>query len=212
MFTKGRSLNMRDFDKTTRQRILSTAREELNIRSIKFTMDHLAARLGLSKKSVYKHFSSKQALIGEVIDYTLQEIVCQEELIYQNSALALPDQLRQLLLLYVQMLRPFHKTVLTDLKRYYPDEWQKLENFRQRKWQMIAGLLQEEIDHGRIRPVSYAIMQLIISKTVQNLLSIQPLAEDAIPLDTAIKELADILLTGNINDPNCQNDWLIQFS
>ena len=190
---------MSDLDTTIRQRIVSAAREELSTRSVTFTMNHLAARLGISKRSIYKHFYSKQALISDVIDHTLREITRQEEFIYQNSALPLPDQLKQLLLLYFRALRPFRKTVLRDLRRYYAEEWQKLVDFRQKKWEMIAGLLQTEIDTGRIRPVNYAILQLIVSNTVQNLLDDQSPAKNAVPLNTAMRELTDILLTGILN-------------
>jgi len=187
---------MSDWDTAIRRRILSTAREELSTRSVKFTMNHLSARLGISKKSIYKHFHSKQALIGCVIDHALLEITCQEKFIYQNSSLSLPDQLRQLLLLYIQALDPFRRTVLSDLKRYYANEWQKIADFRQKKGDMIAGLLQTEIDTGRIRPVNYAIMQLIVSNTVQNLLDDPSVLKNAVPLNIAMQELADILLTG----------------
>ena len=40
-----------------------------------FTMDDLANKMGMSKKTLYEHFPSKQDLVDACLDYAL-EIIC----------------------------------------------------------------------------------------------------------------------------------------
>ena len=48
--------------------IILTTYRELNLTGIKFTMDDIAAHLGMSKKTIYKMFTSKNDLILTVIN------------------------------------------------------------------------------------------------------------------------------------------------
>lgn len=41
--------------------------------SKRFTMDELAALLGISKKTIYKHFSSKEDLVVASVQYLISE-------------------------------------------------------------------------------------------------------------------------------------------
>jgi AcrR family transcriptional regulator len=55
-------------DSETRQRILSTAQQIfLKTGFSKVTMDELANELGMSKKTLYKHFSSKEDLLKVIM-------------------------------------------------------------------------------------------------------------------------------------------------
>lgn len=48
-------------------RILSVTAQEMNLHGLKFTMDDIARRLGMSKKTLYKLFRSKDELVLSVI-------------------------------------------------------------------------------------------------------------------------------------------------
>jgi AcrR family transcriptional regulator len=146
---------------------------------------------------LYQHFTSKAELIDTVINDKLAEISCIENAVYQKNHLVLSEQLRQLFLLYLQILYPFHKMVLKDLRRCYPNQWKTADEFRQKKWQKIVGLLHNDISKGQIRPVHPAIFKIIIHTSLQELLYNPPLPEETNSFD-AIKELIDILLTGII--------------
>ncbi|MEN6620695.1 MAG: hypothetical protein ABFD50_03965 [Smithella sp.] len=74
---------------------------------------------------------------------------------------------------------------------------QKADEFRHTKWQTIAALLYKEINRGHIRPVHPDILELIIRKSLQEMLRAPPLPQE-IHFD-AISHLIDILLAGMIN-------------
>ena len=182
-----------------RQEIICVAQALLNEKGLSaFTMNYLTTLLPISKWRLHQNFSSKEELINTVLDIRLAEISRTENAIYQKSAPVLFDQLRQLLLVYTRILHPFHKMALEDLKRYYPNQWKKADEFRQATWQKIAALLHKEISRRRIHPIHPAILELIIHKLLQELLRSPPLPKEISSFD-ALNELIDIVVAGIIN-------------
>ena len=54
--------------------------EEFRENGVKFTMDSLASRLGISKRTLYETVPSKTALIEMVIDLTFADVKKQQRL------------------------------------------------------------------------------------------------------------------------------------
>jgi len=72
--------------------------EEINESGIKFTMADLATRVAVSKSTLYAHFSSKEELIGEIVNYFLAGIRSYDEGIMNNDKLDFRGKLEALLL------------------------------------------------------------------------------------------------------------------
>nr|WP_139164469.1 TetR/AcrR family transcriptional regulator [Dendrosporobacter quercicolus]NSL49340.1 TetR/AcrR family transcriptional regulator [Dendrosporobacter quercicolus DSM 1736] len=161
------------------------------------TMNTLATRLSISKRTLYQNFNSLEELISTVIDSQLAKIARLEKTVSPKSNSIVLEQIRQLLLLYCRILQPLHQMSLEDVKRYYPNLWKKTDEFRQVKWQRIVDLLHKEISRGYIRPINPDILELMIRKSLQELLRAPPLPKGMNFFD-ACDQLIDILLTGII--------------
>src|SRR5690606_1933205 len=60
---------------TYKQQIIALATEKFTqFGSKQFTMDELAAILSVSKKTIYKHFSSKEDLVSESVRFLIEKI------------------------------------------------------------------------------------------------------------------------------------------
>ena len=75
-------------------RILEGALNVYKTKGVKFTMDDLAAELGMSKKTIYTVFPDKGTLLYEVVDYTFDSIKETQDSVLNNPDLSLVDKLQ----------------------------------------------------------------------------------------------------------------------
>ena len=110
--------------------ILLKARDlymKYGIKSI--TMDDVARELGISKKTLYQYVTDKDDLVGKFIDYEIairQEEICKCFRIGLNAV----EELFEISLFMNKMMRDQNPATEYDLKKYYPQHFQKTLNAR----------------------------------------------------------------------------------
>ncbi len=104
--------------------------KKYGIKSI--TMDDVARELGISKKTLYEHFSDKLHLVNAVID---QEILFNDLRLQKqksNSENAL-QEVFQIFHFHLQMLKEYNPSLEFDLKKYYPESYFRLKRIKREK-------------------------------------------------------------------------------
>ncbi|KAB0487203.1 DNA-binding transcriptional regulator, AcrR family [Pseudomonas reinekei] len=87
-----------------REAIIQAAIAEFRAHGFDITsMDKIAATAGVSKRTVYNHFPSKEELFAEILNQLWIRVTAEQETPYRSD-LPLRDQLRQLLAAKLQML------------------------------------------------------------------------------------------------------------
>ncbi|WP_223446672.1 MULTISPECIES: TetR/AcrR family transcriptional regulator [Pseudomonas] len=87
-----------------RQAIIQAAINEFRDNGFEITsMDKIAATAGVSKRTVYNHFPSKEELFAEILNQLWIRVTAEQETAYRPD-LPLRDQLRGLLMAKLQML------------------------------------------------------------------------------------------------------------
>lgn len=87
-----------------REAIIQAAIAEFRANGFDITsMDKIAATAGVSKRTVYNHFPSKEELFAEILNQLWARVTAELETPYRSD-LPLRDQLRPLLLAKLQML------------------------------------------------------------------------------------------------------------
>jgi len=87
-----------------RQAIIQAAIIEFRNNGFEITsMDKIAATAGVSKRTVYNHFPSKEELFAEILNQLWIRVTAEQETAYRPD-LPLHDQLRVLLMAKLQML------------------------------------------------------------------------------------------------------------
>lgn len=109
------------------------------------TMDDLARELGMSKKTIYKYFQDKTDMINSIIRLKLDmdKALCMN--CQQNSENAIDDLInvsRQV----IENIGNVNPAVFYDLKRYYPEAWQIMQNH---KWEFVLNMTRENISRGK---------------------------------------------------------------
>ncbi len=132
--------------------ILVRVRELYNRYGIKsITMDDVARELGISKKTLYQFVSDKDDLVGKFIDYEVE--IRQEEICRCfKSGLNAIEALFEISLFMNKLIREQNPATEYDLKKYYPQHFQKVVKIRrERMYNYILLNLKKGKEEGLYR-------------------------------------------------------------
>ncbi|MCH4552320.1 TetR/AcrR family transcriptional regulator [Aestuariibaculum lutulentum] len=94
--------------------------------SKRFTMDELASELGISKKTIYKFFDSKEDLVIQCVELLIKN--------YKNELTSIEgDPISSIILIYkkaFQHIAHFKPSFIFGLKKYYPKANLVFDEFR----------------------------------------------------------------------------------
>lgn len=138
---------------TPEGRILRAARQHLFVFGYSsFTMDDLAHELGMSKKTLYVHFPSKEAIVDKIIDCLVGALRARLEEITTNPALPFVAKLSAMIETIGTALAPASPAMLRDLERFAPTIYRKIETTRAENIPLYFGrLIREGIAAGKVR-------------------------------------------------------------
>lgn len=110
----------------------------------RFTMDDLAAELGMSKKTLYVHFAGKDVILSAVIDDLGREIRADAEALLHNRSLSFPEKLRGFVEGMAERLARLNPRNIRDVQRYAPALYQRLIEVREKNIPYVFGRFVEE--------------------------------------------------------------------
>ena len=114
----------------TKDRILKSAELlflRLGIKSV--TMDDIANELGISKKTIYLHFTDKDQIVNEVITSALEREKMEAEVIYKKAKNPIDEIFLSTNKMY-EMFENINPVMLFDLQKYHPAAWDKYLAFK----------------------------------------------------------------------------------
>ena len=106
-------------------------------------MDELATELGVSKKTLYVHFPSKDTLVGEILRGFVGEIRTSADTLFSDRTLGFTVKLRRFTEAMVKRLQ-VNPHLFHDLQRSAPHLYQQVEELRHRNIPHVFGLLLRE--------------------------------------------------------------------
>jgi AcrR family transcriptional regulator len=138
---------------SARSRILEAARAHLFAYGYcALTMDALAHDLGMSKKTLYVHFPSKDAIITAIIDGIGESIRARMDAVLSNSRLNFSQKLCGVSEVVGSNLAKAGPGLLHDLQRFAPQLYQKIDDLRQRNVPYVFGrLIRAGLAEGKVR-------------------------------------------------------------
>jgi AcrR family transcriptional regulator len=117
-----------------------------------FTMDDLAFALGMSKKTVYAHFPSKDAIISAIIAATGATIRRQVQAA-MTEAVPFPGKFKAVLGIIGVQFGPMAPGFLQDLHRHAPHLAREIDTLKDNNIPIVFNLLlREGIAEGMVRP------------------------------------------------------------
>ncbi len=128
-----------------RSRILEKARQHFFAFGYsKMTMDELAAELGMSKKTLYRHFPGKDAIVVALIHEMQKSIRADADAIMRNHTLTFAEKLRGFAESMIERLGHVQPGVLKDLQRFAPHCHRLIEEVRRDNILHVFGKIFEQ--------------------------------------------------------------------
>ena len=103
------------------------------------TMDDLAAELGMSKKTLYVHFPSKDALVEAILNCFVSDVRNSADALFTDRSLSFTAKLHRFSETMVQRFTRMGPHVFRDLQRSAPHIYRKIEEVRHHNIPYIFG-------------------------------------------------------------------------
>jgi len=184
---------------TIEYRIIQAFAEELKENGIKFTMDDLARRLGISKRTLYEHFSSKADILDALIEDAFAEVDKKNELILQNDDIPVTEKIKEVIISLPTHIELVDRPTLEQIKRSFPEQWEKLSEMYTKDWDEMDALIEQGIREGIIANKNAALIVKMIRGAVETAQDQHFYIVNDISLTEALSQIADIILYGLVS-------------
>ena len=189
-------------DPEERERILQLAKEEFFQRGFhRVTVDELATRLGMSKKTIYKHFPTKDDLVRNVVYFIRDQIAREAEAILLADKPFAPKTVAMLTVvgrIWGTMGRQFPD----DMKRHAPELWEEIQRFRRdRILSKLITLFRDAKKDGVFREdVNEEVFLLLFQEAIEGIMNPYVLSEQSFSANEAFRQILHILFEGVLTE------------
>ena len=179
-----------------KETILKGTLHVINDKGLKFTMDDIAERLKISKKTLYKFFDDKEALFLAMVDYMFDTIKESERKVIENEQLSTVEKIHKVLGVLPEGYKDVDLRQLYLLKDKYPKIYDQVEIRLETGWETIIELLEQGIAEGCIQPVKIPILKMMMEASVEQFFQRDILIRNNITYQDALDEVVNILMEG----------------
>ncbi len=165
-------------------------------KGLKFTMNDIALRVGMSKRTIYMVFADKESLFYAMVDYCFDKIKDSEQKVLMDDTLDTVGKLRAILAVLPEGYRDIDFRKLYVLKDKYPKIYQRVEERLENGWENTIALIEQGIAEGVVRPVNIAIYKVMLEATIEQFFQRDILISNQISYAEALDEVVDILVDG----------------
>ncbi|MBD3232691.1 MAG: TetR family transcriptional regulator [candidate division Zixibacteria bacterium] len=139
----------------------------------KVTTDEIASSIGISKKTLYKHFPTKKALLEKVISSTIEGISAKLEPTVTNDKVDFVDKLKGVMEIIANQTSQISQQFVNDIRNMDIGLWNMANRLREEKVMSHFGrLLKLGVKEGYIRDdINPEMLKLIYMNSVQSILT-----------------------------------------
>ena len=166
----------------------------------KVSMDELAKEMRISKKTIYKYFSSKSEIIAlsvETLQFNLKRIL--EQIISQDSSSI--EKIVQMSNTLLDVAFKVSDKWLDDLRLYSPDLWNGIEEFRTKTFMSTFGrILDQGKEEGLIIDRQNIIVLTVMFGGIRSVINPDFLLNNNFSATDAGKISLDIVISGILTE------------
>ena len=189
-----------------KKRILEKASESFFNRGYSgVKTDELAAELGISKRTLYELFPSKNDLLMASLQGVIRKIENETSEIVEeitNSTMGFIEGIKKLMDAISESIQRFGKDLLEDLKKKAPEAWLEIERFRADAIKKNFKILHRiGVERGYVKKeINEEVFYLIYHYSITNILRSDIVARLPMTMKDVIEDIIDVLFTGSFTD------------
>lgn len=180
--------------------ILQGTIQAFNKKGLKFTMDDIAAILGISKKTIYTVFRDKEELFLTMVDTIFDTIKESEQAIMDDEKLSTVEKIQKVLGVMPEGYQEIDFRQLYSLRDKYPKIYKQVEKRLETGWEPVLVLMEQGMKEGVIRQVRLPLVKLMMEAAVEQFFQRDILIRNQVTYTDALQEVVEILLQGIVEN------------
>jgi AcrR family transcriptional regulator len=185
------------------RRVLDTACEQyMRLGFSAVTTDETARAAGISKKTLYQHFPSKDELLRTVVRENTEKHNSAIRSICRDETCSIGKRLKRMMNYLSGLFGELSPAMVHDMQRSAPHVWVEIEKNRQRSIREDFGaLLKEGRERGDFRKdIDPKVFMLIYAETIRNVINPQAFAQLGVPPAKVFETVYKVLFEGMLTD------------
>lgn len=164
----------------------------------KVTMEEIASNLGISKKTLYKHFSNKDHILKEIVHANKCEVDKFIEDLMAQKKMPFIEKLKIFMNFIATQAQKLEGPMIHDLMKCNPEVWKDIEEFRSKKaYKHLSQLIEEGVESGIFRKdVDNSVIVVGYVASIHSLINPDVLSKLPISADQAFRDILKILFEG----------------
>ncbi len=164
------------------------------------TMDDIAHRMGVSKKTLYQALPGKDSLIEGFVERMLTDKLAEAEGMFDDT----PDIVESSAKLFLFMRNRMNfisPAMVGDMQRFYPGLWKAIDARRMKLLRRYLYKVEEAKDKGLIREdVNPKVMVRMIEVFVSQVATPRTIVELDVPLSEVMGTFVTVMLEGALTE------------
>jgi AcrR family transcriptional regulator len=166
------------------------------------SMDEIASLQGMSKKTLYRFFPNKDALLSAVVEERIAAIAAEAARLGQDTTLPWLDRIGGIFKIVGNQISQISETMMKDIYYNRPELWERLDRFRREHvFNIITRLLEEGRKKGFIRgDIDGQLVPLLFINAISAVLTPSQMVKLAFPPAKLFDAFIRILFGGILTD------------
>jgi AcrR family transcriptional regulator len=197
-------------DSEIKNRILEGAKEYyFHYGFSKSTMDDFAHRLGMSKKTIYKLFPSKDDIVRHITRDKINTIHSCCRVLQSDKSLDFIERLKRITGYISNEMQSLKPSFYSDIQRTMPDLWKEIEGLRRELvFKDFGQMMREGIEIGVFRKdINVDVLVLMYANAMESIINPETLSTLPLNAAQAYDAIVDIVF-GGVFTPQAKEKYL----
>ena len=171
----------------------------------KTTMDEIAAKLHMSKKTIYKNFSTKEELLAQVTQFFLKSNHKAIRKSFNSDSNAV-EKIYYMTNTIGTIVSNISDRMLSDLQSYAPELWKRIDEFRTRVLTVnFTKIIEQGKAEGFVNDINSILVITAFVSSIRGVANPQFVTSNKITLIEALETTISIFLNGVLTEKGKKN-------